>query len=330
MPFLSLLSNPAANMGLGGFTELAYPTFLEYQAIGAGATGPSSAPGGGGGGGGFAKGTMSWTNTLANNTQTWTVVVAPTTVPTTANVSGANSTIKGANMSLITAYGGGRGARSTTTTVTAGASGGSGGGGCSTYTGSGTYANPGSFTGTGTGIAGGTSNQGKAGGTPPNRGGGGGGGYTVYYSGVTTNGLGNMGTRDWSGAYVCFGGGGIGPTTGLSQRFTYYYWKASDDPFNSSINTSYLPSSFHTDQYDGGDATGGGGQSTKGTGTTVTYIGKGGSGKVLIRYLSSAKPLKVLSGPAPTKIYTVDDYLKRVYQTYIFSTPGTTVFTFAP
>ena len=248
------------------------------------------AGGGGGGehigGGGGGGGVVFYTTTNAIAGATYTVIVgAGGNAPAAGSdggstaTNGLDSSLSGANISLVTATGGGRGL-TTYESNGANANGGSGGGGGGVYGGTGgssTQINPASGAGYGgTGYG----NAGAGNGTSPYRGGGGGGAGgagTSGYSGstggpgksFTLNNILSAGALS-AGSYYVAGGGGGGNDGGGGGVYSY-------GGSNSGGNAGYNGSTGGNGTINtGGGAGGGGGNFRAG--------GSGGSGIVILYY----------------------------------------------
>ena len=181
--------------------------------------------------------------------------------------NGGNSTAFG-----LTAIGGGRGGNYSATPP---ASGGSGGGGNGVAT---SYHNTG---------AAGTAGQGNAGGNATSAHGGGGGGGAGAVGGSTSNTDGAAGgvgvANSYSGSSVYYGGGGGG---GSWQNGSTGGIGGNGGGGNGSYNTNTNPPTPGTAN------TGGGGGGAGSQGNVTSYVGQttGGSGVVIIRYLTVARP----------------------------------------
>ena len=290
--------------------------YFEFQAIGGGAAGPISQAGGGGGAGQFFQGT-----TYAQQqapTQTFKVFIGQGGIgrdTTTAN----NTILEGGilqNNSYYEqwiAYFGGWGA-------TYGSNGapstafGSTGGGC--YTPATQFLPDGRWEpGTIGSYPSQTSNV-FNGIIYANRGGpawsssyitsagGGGGAGGVGSPGVSDNlaGTGGPGILDWTGAYVCYGGGGIAYAGGYPI-----------DP----TNTAYSPRTAST--YAGGAVPSAVLETPHGlanTGGGGSWGGRGGSGKFILRYPSSNAALASATGEHTT-------YISGGYRYYVWTGNGT-------
>ena len=286
---------------------------FEFQAIGGGAGGPTSQAGGGGGAGQFFQGRI-----YRNSAEVFKVFIGLSGIGRTT--TNANSTIlesgilvNGSFYEQWIAYYGGWGA-------TYGSGGfpsstlGSTGGGC--YTPATQFLPDGRWPpGTLTNFASQTSSVWE-GVVLANRGGaawsnsyitsagGGGGAGGPGSDGVNNNlaGTGGPGILDWTGAYVCYGGGGVAYAGGypIYSTDTVYAPKTS-----STYSGGAVPSAVLSTPH-GLANTGGGG----------SWGGRGGSGKFILRYPSDYRALTLATGEYTT-------YISNGYRYYVWTGNGT-------
>jgi hypothetical protein len=236
---------------------------VEYLVVGGGGGG-GCWTGGGGGGGDVEVGSC---NVVApGNIQ---IVVGGGGPAGTNNFGGAQ--IKGANSSLgsITAYGGGGGAGGhPTSPYKAASSGGSGGGGYSEAS-----TTSGASAGSGSNVHKGGNGMVGSGGTNYNGGGGGGAGSAGYnaVTGKAGNG-GNGSSLSISGTNIAYGGGGGGGAQGGGVVEGYGMDGGGNGGADGGVG-----------QTAANNRGGGGG----GGGNAVGYGGAGGSGIVIVRYVTA-------------------------------------------
>jgi hypothetical protein len=288
-------------------------TNFEFQAIGGGAAGPISQAGGGGGAGQFYQARI-----YTSSSETFKVFIGATGIGRDTTM--ANSTIleggelqNGSFYQQWIAYYGGWGA-------TYGSNGlpsttfGSTGGGC--------YTIPDQFKPDGRwppGTLGNSASQASNawdGVIYANRGGaawsnsyitsagGGGGAGGPGSDGVNNNlaGTGGPGILDWTGAYVCYGGGGVAYAGGFPIEPT---------------NTAYAPRTAST--YAGGSVPSAVLETPHGlanTGGGGSWGGRGGSGKFILRYPSTNRALALATG-------TYTTYISSGYRYYVWTGNGT-------
>jgi hypothetical protein len=311
MPLLTSLS--AANLGLSakaqyGVTTLQYPGEFTFQMLGGGAGGPTSQAGGGGGAGMFFQGKI-YANTWPYNSQTYKIFIGAGGVG--RSTSTANSTIleggvliNGTTYNQYISYYGGYGA---SYNVPALSSFGSTGGGA--YKAGNTkwaagfkqYFYPGNVY---DGIV-----YANSGGEAYDyyyitSAGGGGGAGGAGSPGVSNNlaGIGGPGMLDWTGSYVCYGGGGIAyaggfpipighPTLAPKTASSYF---GGDTPAAVLASPSGLAN------------TGGGG----------SWGGRGGSGKFILRYPDTFREMDDATG-------TYTTYTSGGFRYYVWTGSGT-------
>jgi hypothetical protein len=254
-------------------------TSLRYLVVAGGGAGGASGGNDGSGGGG-AGGVLAGTFSVAASSYSVTVGAGGTSSSSSAanhnpaNFNGGNSIISGTSLTTITAIGGGSGSSESGVTRTA-SNGGSGGGG-------------GGHSGArGTGTAGQGNNGGAA--TAPGDGGGGGagapGGNGNSANGGTPARAGGIGVlNDITGTSTYYGGGGgasgdarngtTGGTGGLGGGGNGAAASSGSAPTNGAPNT------------------GGGGGGAAGTNSvgSVQRTGAGGSGVVIIRWITATAP----------------------------------------
>tara|TARA_R110002167_G_scaffold169443_1_gene367388 strand:+ start:547 stop:2070 length:1524 start_codon:yes stop_codon:yes gene_type:complete len=235
---------------------------VDYLIVAGGGAGGNWHAGGGGAGGVLTAASLSVT------AQGYPIVIGEGGTGGTSSLgnNGGNSTAFG-----LTAIGGGRGGNYSATPP---ASGGSGGGGNGVAT-----------SAHNTGAAG-TAGQGNAGGNAASAHGGGGGGGAGAVGGSTGNTDGAAGgvgvANSYSGSSVYYGGGGGG---GSWQNTSTGGIGGNGGGGNGSYNLNTNPPTQGTAN------TGGGGGGAGSQGNNTSYVGQttGGSGVVIIRYLTVAR-----------------------------------------
>ena len=260
--------------GTVNWTPPAGVTSAEYLVVaGGGAGGGGEYTSGGGGAGGYKTGTIS----NLSGAQTVTVGVGGT-AGTGIGGNGGNS-VFGSN----TSTGGGGGATGSSPYNQPGAAGGSGGGGGYNAASGGAASPPG---------------QGNAGGSSLGAGGGGGGAGSTGYTGSISDGSkGGVGlSSSITGNLVCYAGGGAGSVWGNANATA-----TCGGGYGRWADNSHMTAG--TDGLGGGG--GGGGDDDAGPPTAGA---NGGSGIVIIKYLTPAGPpvpsftSNVVSGYAPQAV----------------------------
>jgi hypothetical protein len=262
-----------------------YP--IDYLAVAGGGAGGAASGSNGGGGGGGAGGVIS-TSTILTGGVPYAISVGGGGTGVAGNLgnTGSNTIISGANLSTITAIGGGGGGggNSGVSTNVDGSSGGSGGGG----SGDSTFSTPLIANGLGTP---GQGNDGGAGGngTSGNQAGGGGGGAGAAGSASVTNtagngGIGLLSSISGTSTYYAGGGGGAQSTVGGSTAGTGGLGGGGN---GSNVGINGSPGTPNTG--------GGGGGAGRGSPTPTTG-GSGGSGLVIIRHSATLTQATVTGG----------------------------------
>jgi hypothetical protein len=271
----------------------AIPPLIDYLVVAGGGGGGMTPPQGYGSGGG-AGGFLTDSGIIASLGITYTITVGAggtrATYGGTIPTIGGNSSISGSGFTTVTSIGGGRG---TSTGSNAGGNGGSGGGGGGRY-------NDVSYPG-GIGVYPGSTyldqaRQGYNGGSgdPVNGWGGGGGG---------AGGVGSPGSTTANG--------GAGLQSSITGTATYYAGGGG----GGNGGAGGLGGGGSSTSENGGTNTGGGGASSPGAGT---YSGSGGSGVVILKFLTST----TVSATTGSPTITTDGS----YKVYKFTASGSITF----
>jgi len=311
-----------ASKATEGVTATQPPPSFECQIIGAGAGGPSYQAGGGGGGGQFIQGTKAISYSFSTP-QTYKIQIGARQYG--KNTSSTNSTIlevgllsNGYTTPFVTAYYGGYGATYGSSGAPISTYGSTGGGtytpynqnyapdlrwapgfkntpGLSTLGSQVSYANTGGLAWSGAMT---TNNRYSSGG-----GGGAGGAGNPGVSNLQA-GTGGPGILDWTGTYVCYGGGGISSMNNRDNGVIAAV-VGSGPKTQATYSGGAVPAAVLAVP-SGLDNTGGGG----------SWGGSGGSGKFILRYPDK---YRLMYGVTGTYTY----YKSGGYHYYVFTGSGT-------